>query len=88
MGEIAAQVNASGAPGAFGETGRLDDQLALFLGKRLELLPVGQIEFGNDRLRRERSRIDDPGVRNQFQQTVQKTFAQFPPPELAQIAVP
>ena len=88
VGEIAAQVNAAGAPGAFRETGRFDDQLALFLGKHLELLPVGQIELGDDRLRRERSRINDPGVGNQLEQPVQKTFAQLAPPELAQIAVP
>src|SRR5207244_6979899 len=64
------------------------DQLALLLRERLELLPIGQAEFGNDRLGWQRRGIEDPGVRDQLQEAAQESFAQFAPPEFAQVTVP
>ena len=71
-----------------GKAGNLHDQFALLLGERLELLPVGQIQFRDDRLRRERRGIDNPGVGNQLEQPFQKPLAQLAAPEFAQVAVP
>ncbi len=50
--------------------------------------PIRQIQFGNRRVRRQRRRVNQPGVGNYFFQPRQKTFAQFLPPEILQIAIP
>ena len=66
--QIAAEKNAARAPGVVGEAGDFQNQVALLLRKRLELLPVGQVQFGNRGVRRQRCRINDPGVGNELVQ--------------------
>src|SRR6185369_10958012 len=70
------------------KTGNLKDELALLLRKRFELLPVGQIEFGQRRLRWQRSRVHHPGIGSEVSEAVEEAFTQFAPPEFVKIVIP
>ena len=63
--EVAAEIDAARAPGVSREAGHLQDQLALLLGQRLELAPVGQVQLRDGGVRGQGSGIDDPGVGHQ-----------------------
>src|SRR5262245_48634890 len=51
-------------------------------------MPIRQIQLRDGTVRRQRCRIDNPRVRNEFQQPLKKLLAELLPPELAEIAVP
>ena len=74
-------------PGGIGMTAWLN-QIALALGKGLELCPVGQVQIGDGGVRRHRSRVNDPGVGRILQEALEEGFAKLLAPERAQVAVP
>ena len=68
---IAAQDHASGAPGRLVKTGSLQYEFALPLGGRSQILPIADrvttdLRTLEDGTGRNRCRIDDPGLRNNF----------------------
>src|SRR2546426_201553 len=54
----------------------------------LQLLPIGNVQFRNRRVRGKGRRIDEPGVGQILDQPVKKGASQILPPESLQISIP
>src|SRR5581483_3736685 len=77
------------SPGKLRKTGRLENQLPLFLRRLPKLPEVGhrpvlQGESGDDRMGRNVARIDDPGFREELPELRRRLLSEMPEPELFQ----
>ena len=70
--QIVADVNTARAPCLWRIAGNFQDQIPFSLGERLKLLPIGQIQFGDRSVRRQRRRINDPRVGNHLEHPLEK----------------
>lgn len=86
--EVAAEEDAAGAPGLVGVSGDFEDEIAIALGEGLELVPVGEAEFGDGGVGGDGGGIEGPGVRDEAQEALQEGLAEFLAPEVAEVAVP
>src|SRR4051794_3781414 len=88
VGKVAPEKNTARPPGMFRESGNFQNQLALALRQAFELRPIGNVQFRDGPLRGQRGRINHPGVRDAFEESLKERLTEMLAPKRAQVSIP